>query len=383
MTKPECSNDKSAIRRFATERRCLANRAAQVRHRESVLWRTEAVCGVRGHVRAFKSGDMSPHSKRARGSSLWLMTYTRHFRILFSVLVIPPISIFAAVRSVSPMQLPGFKAVRVYYGPLNKMIMPVSINGQPAKLLVDTGASQIILDADTAESFGVLPSQRGLRYIRFTQINGQQLPVGFAQNLTAGSMNFGSSPVALRHSMHSGTGKARVDGVLGLDILLRHKAVINCRTKLVFFKVDQARQTNISSVAALQEFTTVPLRREENGVLTVPCSIHGESARLLVDTGAFVTTFDETLFKLLGIASKPTPLSAHFASGPAQRISAGQINDLKIGNFKVPPEKFGAAVLPDFALRQGATRISGILGLDTLYICHAIIDLDSMNLFLK
>jgi len=34
-------------------------------------------------------------------------------------------------------------------------------------------------------------------------------------------------------------------------------------------------------------------------------------------------------------------------------------------------------------LQQGSTRISGILGIDTLYNCHAIIDLDSMNLFLK
>ena len=46
-------------------------------------------------------------------------------------------------------------------------------------------------------------------------------------------------------------------------------------------------------------------------------------------------------------------------------------------------EKFGVAALPRFALRQGATRISGILGMDTLYNCRAIIDLDGMNLFLK
>ena len=92
-----------------------------------------------------------------------------------------------------------------------------------------------------------------------------------------------------------------VDGVLGLDILLGHKAVINCRTKLVFFKVDPARQMNLSSIAASEKFTRIPLRREENGALTVPCSIRGESTRLLVDTGAFVTTFDQTLFKSLGI----------------------------------------------------------------------------------
>ena len=87
--------------------------------------------------------------------------------------------------------------------------------------------------------------------------------------------------------------------------------------------------------------------------------------------------------KSLGIASEPTRVSAHFASGAAQRISAGRINDLKIGDFKVPPEKFGVTALPHFALQQGSIRISGILGIDTLYNCHAIIDLDSMNLFLK
>src|SRR5438105_8112835 len=175
-------------------------------------------------------------------------------RVLMLVLLtIAPISIFGAAKSRLPAQLSGYKAVRVRYGPLNKMIMSVSINGQPANLLVDTGANQIILDADAAESFGVRPSQRGLRYIRFTEINGQILPVGFAQSLTAGTMNFGSSLVALRNSSISGhfsnrveAGNPDVDGFLGLDILIRHKAVINCWTKLIFFKVNCSRTLTIS-----------------------------------------------------------------------------------------------------------------------------------------
>ena len=91
--------------------------------------------------------------------------------------------------------------------------------------LVDIGASELLVDAAAAESFGI--KQRNLveesaekihpgRYIRFTQINGQDLPVGIAQSLTAGSMNFGSSPVALRSSKGSGAGNGRVDGILGL-----------------------------------------------------------------------------------------------------------------------------------------------------------------------
>jgi predicted aspartyl protease len=298
-------------------------------------------------------------------------------------LTIAPISIFGAAKNRPLPHLPGYKAVRVHYGPMNKMIMSVNINGQPANLLVDTGSNEIILDRDAAESFGVRPSQQGPRYIGFTEISGHLLPVAFVQSLTAGDMSFGSSPAVVRSSSLSGTGNAHVDGVLGLQTLFRHKAVINCRTKFVFFKIDHARQTNLAATAFSAKFKRVPLHREESGALTVPCSIRGQSARLLVDTGAFVTTFSERFFKSLGIASEPTRVSVHFSSGATQRMSAGRINDLTIGDFKVPPGKFGVAALPRFALRQGNTRISGILGIDTLYNYHAIIDLEGMNLFLK
>ncbi len=326
---------------------------------------------------------------RPRRRTAWLQSsrmsgkVARFLAILLVVVAIAPVSIFGAAKNRALPQLPGYKAVPVHYGPLNKMIMSVQINGQPANLLVDTGSNEIILDANAAESFGIRPSQRGLRYIGFTEISGHLLPVAFVQSLTAGGMNFGSSPAVIRSSSLSGTGKAHIDGVLGLQTLFRHKAVINCRTKFVFFKVGQARQTNLVAAALSAKFTKVSLHREESGALTVPCLIRGQSARLLVDTGAFVTTFSEAFFRSLGIASEPTRVSAHFSGGATQQMNAGRINDLMIGEFKVPPGKFGVAALPHFALRQGNTRISGILGIDTLYKCNANIDLEGMNLFLK
>jgi hypothetical protein len=259
------------------------------------------------------------------------------------------------------------------------MIMSVLINGQPANLLVDTGSNQLILDAEAAELCGVRPSPRGLRYIRFTQIQGESLPVGFVQNISAGSMNFGSSLVALRRSSHADS----ANGILGLDILFRHKALINCRTKLIFFKVDKAHPIHLASIAASEKFTRVPIQREETGALTVPCSIRGQSSRLLIDTGAFVTILDERFVKSLALVSEPTRVSAQFGRGASKRVDAAKINDLAVGAFKVPPEKFGVAPLPRFALQQGSSKIAGILGMDTLYICSAIIDLDGMSLFLK
>lgn len=311
-----------------------------------------------------------------------LSTPVRRFRFVLALLLIIPSSTLASVKG-KPTQLSGYKAVRVHYSPLNKMIMPVRINGRRANLLVDTGSNQIILNAAAAASFGVQTSQGSLPYIQQTRINGQSLPVGSAQSLIAGGMSFGSTPVTLRKSSHSDTGGTPIDGVLGLDVLTRHKAVINCRTKLIFFKVDQSRQVDLSSVASKEKFTRIPLRREENGALTVPCSIRGQPARLFVDTGAFLTILHEAFLKSVSVPIEATRVSAHFAPGASRKIGAGQINDLKIGGFKTPPAKFGVTALPNFTLRQGSARVSGILGMDTLYDCHGIIDLDSMNLFLK
>jgi predicted aspartyl protease len=321
-------------------------------------------------------------------------TMVRWLRMIGIILLsIAPLPVFSAANNASSMHLPGYKTVQVYYRPLNEMIMSVRINGQPVNLLVDTGAVQSILDAKAAESCGVRPFQRALSQFRFSvpsqvftmanEINGELLPVGLAQSITAGDMNFGSSSVALRDSSHSGTRTGHVDGVLGLDILLRHKAVINCRTKLVFFKVSNGRGISLGSIAASEKFTRVPIQREENGALTVSCSINGQPARLLVDTGAFVTALHERFVKSLGLVPEPTRISAQFGRGPWKRIGAARINDLRIGTFKAPSEKFGVSQLPQFALQQGNSKIAGILGMDTLYICHAIIDLDGMNLFLK
>ncbi len=310
-----------------------------------------------------------------RGRGVWIF--------LFVLLAIAPLSISGAAKNRSAMQVPGYRAVRVHYGPMNKMIMSVRINGHPGNLLVDTGSNQLILNAEAAELFGVTPSPRGLLYIRSTKIQGQTLPVGFVQNMSAGSMNFGSSLVALRRSSHAEAASAPFDGVLGLDILFRRKALINCRTKLVFFKVDQAQRIKLGSVAVSEKFTRVPIQREETGALTVPCSIRGQPARLLLDTGAFVTILHEGFVKSLGLAAEPTRISAQFGRGMSKRISAAKLDDFKIGAFKMPSEKFGVAPLPQFALQQGSSRIVGILGMDTLYTRHAIIDLGGMGLFLK
>lgn len=286
--------------------------------------------------------------------------------------------------------LPGYKAVPIHYGALNKMLVAASINGQSANLIIDTGARQIVLDSDWADSLGVKPSHYGWRYVGSTEFNGQLVPLAFARNFTAGSMNFGATPVALLkasggNSFAAGSrGRdAHIVGVLGTDLLTRFKAVINCGTRLVFFKVDSSRRLELAKVALSQRFIKVPMLRQANGAFTVPCSVNGHPGSLLVDTGALVTTLDESAVRSLGIALQPTHATARFPTGVERKISLGEVNRLMIGDFKVPPTRLAAAALPGFALKQGNTQIAGILGLELLVICHGIIDFDSSSLFLK
>lgn len=202
------------------------------------------------------------------------------FGIVLSLFALLAIRSIDAAKQPSAMALPGYKAVAIRYGPLNKMLMAVTINGHPANLIVDTGARQLILDSSAAESLGVSPARRGLRYVGFTQINGQLVPLGFFRSFTAGTMKFGSSPVALldskgraSFSINSRMGNAQVAGVFGTDLLTRYKAVINCRTRFIFFKVDASRRLQLADVALSQGFTRVPLRREANEMARLRCHV--------------------------------------------------------------------------------------------------------------
>jgi predicted aspartyl protease len=311
----------------------------------------------------------------------------RFMRVLLVLFAIAALPVCASGKDAPSPRLAGYVAVPIHYVPLNKMMVSVQINGHPGNLLIDTGARHTILDTDSAQLYGVAANQfGGRRYIGYSEFQGQLLPIAFVRSLTAGSMNLGSSQVLLLkakvRSGSSGNDSTRVDGVLGTDILLRRQAVINCRTKSIFFKVDRSAPNALASVAQSEGFTRVPLREEENGHFTVPFSVHGQSGRLFVDTGAFVTTFSDDLLKSLGIALQPAHVTVHFSDGLSRQYSMGQVNDFVIGDFKVPPAEFGAAALPKFAKEQ-AGLVSGILGVDLLYDCHAIIDFGSMNLFLK
>lgn len=295
----------------------------------------------------------------------------------------------AKERRASLPSLPGYAAVPVRYSDWNKMLMDAVVNGHRARFIVDTGAGYSILDADRARAFGVSPVGSDSPYGEFANLNGVSYRVGYLNSLRSGAMDFGSGPMALFQpanadaALDSRLNGENEDGIIGADILTRYKAVINCYTKTIFFKTGRSEQLHVVRFAESQHFVRVPLREEVSRAFTVPASINGHACRLLVDTGAFVTTFDLRRAKEFGLSFIGTRMHGSFADGVSRRVAIGNVSDLRIGDYKVPPQKLAASMLPDFAVEQGQAKIAGILGMEVLARSHGIIDFDSMSLFLK
>jgi len=285
--------------------------------------------------------------------------------------------------------LPGYIAVPVHYSHWNKMVMDVVVNGHRARFFVDTGAGYSILDAGRARSLGVSPVGADSPYGEFANLNGERYRVGYLNNLRAGAMNFGSGPMALFQpanedaALNSRVNGENEDGIIGADILTHYKAVINCYTKTIFFKTSSSEHLHVARFAESQNFIRIPLREEVSRAFTIPASLNGHLCRLLVDTGAFITTFDLKSAKEFGLSFTGTKMNGSFADGISRQVAIGKVGSLKIGDYQVPPQKLAASMLPDFARDQGQAKIVGILGMELLAVSHGIIDFESMSLFVK
>jgi hypothetical protein len=196
-----------------------------------------------------------------------------------------------------------------------------------------------------------------------------------------------------------GAGRRAADGIIGRDLLRRHGAIINCRTRQLFVRRNAAHRLNLAGVTRAQGFSAIPLEETRRG-LTLACSIAGRPGRLVLDTGAFLTGLDDDAARLLGLAGEPSRATARNFEGRVRPIQLVQVNDLRIGGVAIPPQKLvvtdlftrrkqrpysGMNRVEFYAPRPSARgdRIYGLLGNELLDLHHGIIDLETLTLFLK
>lgn len=292
-----------------------------------------------------------------------------------------------AANAATPRQrieLPGYEGLPLERGAQNHLVLHATVNGRPANFLIDTGAAKTFLRADRARNLG-LEASAGSASV----------------DLRASPRLFGRITVAL-YDPSQGAGYLPADGTIALDMLRQYKAVINCRSKQIFFATDPSRRLNLARIAVARGFVQVPIQQDRRGYLNVPCSIRRKAGRLSLDTGAFLTMLDEQTLSSLGITGSPTRRTAGGFDGRVHTLQLAQIDDLKIGPVPIPPQRLAMTnITPERRSRKdlmiGFTPVEsivrrdagrgevffGLLGNDLLDYQQAIIDLESMSLFLK
>ncbi|MDQ3120367.1 MAG: aspartyl protease family protein [Verrucomicrobiota bacterium] len=293
-----------------------------------------------------------------------------------------------------------YRSAPLARGPQNHLLLQARANGQPITFLLDTGADLSFLRADRARQFGVrLLGREG-------RSSGHSFPLGAVPDLEAGGVPLGESAFALYEIAQVGAavpgqiGK-EADGLLGLDLLRRLEAVIDCRAKRILFKTDPAARLGLENTTRAMGFTRIPIVEERRGYLTVPCVLRGRAGRLVLDTGSFVTALDDQAVRAVHLTTRPSPLTARGLEGRVRPIGLTNVDDLKIGGLRIAPQPLavmdlfgknkprraytGINRIELYSAARGPSgeRLFGLLGNELLDQRRAIIDLGSMSLFLK
>ena len=134
-----------------------------------------------------------------------------------------------------------------------------------------------------------------------------------------------------------------------------------------------------ASAAPASVDVIIPLQRERTGHVSVSLNLNGIPSRLLVDTGANVSTLDEVLGKKFGVAYSVEP---NAPEGTPAHVTIGvSLKDGLIGSetFTVMDLSF----INFMPKRMGTQTFDGQLGASFFASNNAVIDFERMELRLR
>jgi predicted aspartyl protease len=278
----------------------------------------------------------------------------------------------------------------------NHVYAACKIKGRSLDFGVDTGAQGTLLSASESELLAGPAKKVEGHASGLLGKMAADLRVGEVNDFEVGSYKAGSQQIGLwDFSRHRPPGIGmRTEGLLGIDFLHRHQAVIDCFQMNLFLKSPNASSTSSALGASLRAggCTEIPLQAIADG-LAVPIHINGNPGYLILDTGSPWTMLRENAIANLKLRRAPVPLS--FRGGFGYRrgltdasgrdtaaLGMAYFNTMEIGHFSVPSQGVGVANLPPLK-GGGPGTFFGYLGADLLAYYVGVIDCRSLKLFLR
>ena len=179
-----------------------------------------------------------------------------------------------------------------------------------------------------------------------------------------------------------------LNGLLGAREMSKFGMIIDCARQMLYINPNGPSTAVSQSMASLlsgRGFTRIPMRRNSTNHLDVPAALNGHSTRLIVDTGAAVTTVDKTMASQAGVGASGTGFSQDTGGGRYESVGTGDIKELKIGDFTISKATVGVVNVAGDVLHSKSAEESnsGLIGAEYLAWNFAVIDVGGMALYLR
>jgi hypothetical protein len=273
----------------------------------------------------------------------------------------------------------------------NEFYVSCKLDGRSANLIVDTGAGWTVVGSGILKSLGLRLTKGEENVYGMMGLAGKNIKAGEIKDFRVGPYQAGAHLVSAWDfsQFASGVKGLSMDGLLGIDFLRRHQAVIDCFRMHLFLNPPSAPSTSAALSAGLKAggCTEIPMTPISHRGLTVPARINGRSGYLVVDTGAANTLLSQNAIAGLNMRlASPTSfgkLGAPDVGKHMMILQMAHFTTMEIGNFSVPPQWLCVTDLPHSKSSETENVFFGYLGHDLLACYVGIIDCGALKLFLR
>jgi hypothetical protein len=309
------------------------------------------------------------------------------------------LSILAAILALSgnlwaasprPKLSERFEALPLTRSWQNQLLVHARINGKPATLMVDSGAPATLINLKRRADFHLNQIGTNSGLPTSVIVNGVADKLAIVHSLRLGALNIVDLPVVLTNvssppRVAKLVKEQEIDGILGVDVLFATKAVMDCQDQVLILN-RYPELPGGDKTLDLRGFHKMPLHVSEGYNLFVNGSINGKQSKLLVDTGAVVTTLHRPFVHELRIPCYATSLTSSGIHRKEDEVDVARIRRLSVGSVDMYGKAIGVADLrwlfPESSSRA-SRPVAGLLGSELLKSHHAIIDFGTRTLYLK
>jgi predicted aspartyl protease len=272
----------------------------------------------------------------------------------------------------------------------NQLLVHGRVNSRPAVLMVDSGAPATLINLRRRSDFHLERVGANSGLPTSVIVNGGVDKLAIVHSLRLGALNIVDMPVVLT-SVSSPPRGARmlreeaIDGILGVDVLFATKAVLDCHDQVLILN-RYPEIGGVEKVLDLRGFHKMPIYVSEDYNLFVNSSINGTRTRLLVDTGAVVTTLHLPFVRQLHIPYYETSITSSGINRREDAVEVARVRKLSVGSVDLFGKAIGVADLNWLFPENNSRRsqpVGGLLGAELLESNHAVIDFGTRTLYLK